>query len=84
MQNPQSAYAFGIGGAFWRNYHSEKLTEMVIQALMQLEFTQKGDEEEPKHWWDHKFIMDEFSTTVVQAMWNKLEEYIERGKEGLV
>lgn len=84
MQNPQSAFAFEIGGAFWRNYHSEKLTEMVVQALMQLEFTQKGDEEEPKHWGDHKFIMDEFSTTVVQAMWNKLEEYIDKGKEGLI
>ena len=84
MHNPQSSFAFKAGDAFWRMFHAEKLIDMVVQALMQNEFTQKGDEEEPKHWGDHKFIMDGFANDVVQAMWNKLVSYVEKGKEELI
>lgn len=84
MQNPQSAFAFKSGGPFWKMFHAEKLADMVVQALMQNEFTQKGDDEEPKYWGDHKFIMDDFTTQVVQAMWNVLASYVEKGKEELI
>jgi len=80
MQNPQAAFAFKCGDdAFWRMYHAEQVVEMFVQALMQHEYTQKGDDEEPKYWGDHKFTMDEYITQATQAMWEKLMEYVEKG-----
>ena len=83
MQNPQAAFAFKSGGPFWRLYHSEKLVEMFAQALMQNEFTQKGDEEEPLYWGMHKDRMNDFITEAIQAMWTQLEKYIENGRGAL-
>lgn len=83
MQNPQVAFAFKSGGPFWRLYHSEKLVEMFTQALMQNEFTRKGDEEDPLYWGTHKERMNTLIAESIQAMWGQLEKYIEKGREAL-
>jgi len=80
LQNPQVAFYYNLGtkSEFWRMYFAEKYIDLVVQALMVNEFTQKEDEE-LKPWGDHKFYMDDFIKQTIQSMWEKLTEYVEKG-----
>ncbi|MEM0466855.1 MAG: hypothetical protein QXX20_04580 [Candidatus Thermoplasmatota archaeon] len=81
LQNPQVAFYYNLGTKteYWRMYHAEKLIDMVVQALMVNEFTQKDNGEEGKIWSDHKLVMDDFIKQTIQTMWEKIIEYIEKG-----
>mgnify|MGYP001094847492 CR=1 FL=1 len=85
MQNPQVADIFNYGASspMWRMYHAEKIVEMFVQAIMKMEFTQKGDEEEPRVWYDHLYLMEDYLATAIQTMWENLKEYVEHGKSAL-
>ncbi len=61
----------------WKLFHAKILVEMVIQAYLQFEYTQKGESEKPVIWADHKFFYDRKYVELTKAMWEKyLEKYV--------
>ncbi len=67
--------------SLWRLFHSKILVEMMIQVHMQDEYTSKEDGEKPALWSDHKGFYDRKYVELAQAMWAKLDKYVEYGKE---
>lgn len=60
-------------------YHSEKVTEMVVQVWMTEEFTRKGERQRQEFWGAHLNAMDRHRVGIVQEMWKGLEPYITNG-----
>jgi hypothetical protein len=84
LQNPEAAFAFGRRDqdpSLWRNFHVGKVSTMVVQVLMQEEFTRKGDEERQSYWADHRLALDRHEVQVAQQMWDALESYVLTGGE---
>lgn len=82
LQSADAAFAFfqrGTNTALWRMYHSEKVTEMVVQVWMTEEFTRKGERQRQEFWGAHLNAMDRHRVGIVQEMWKGLEPYITNG-----
>jgi hypothetical protein len=82
LQSREAAFAFSQrdeAPAMWRSFHVQKLIEMVIQVLMQDEFTKRGEHERQAYWAEHKQALDRHHVHVVQQMWEALEPYVLTG-----
>jgi hypothetical protein len=85
LQSPEAGFAFGHRDqvpALWRQFHVEKVMQMVAQVLMQNEFTRQGEGERRALWADHKLALDRHEVKTVQQMWEALQPYVATG-EGL-
>jgi hypothetical protein len=84
LESPEAAFAFAQRGdqpRLWRNFHVQKVIDMVIQVHMQEEFTKRGDSELRDFWASHKAALDRHEVSLTQAMWDKLQRYVEEGGE---
>jgi len=66
--------------ALWRQFHAMALFQMVKQARMHIEYTQKGEQERPENWAEHKASIDRFEIQVALPMWEKLSQYVLTGE----
>jgi len=60
----------------WRDYHAERLIEMVVQVWMSEEFTKKGESQRAEFWADHRNALDRHRVRINQQMWKRLEPYV--------
>lgn len=60
----------------WKLFHCKLLVEMMVQVHLNAEYTNKGEEEQPTRWSDHKFFYDRKYVELTQAMWPELEKFI--------
>jgi hypothetical protein len=82
LQSPEAAFAFqrrADDPLLWRQFHVQKVMEMVTQVLMQEEFTRRGDDERQGYWSDHKLALDRHQVHTVQRMWDALQPYVVEG-----
>ena len=82
LQSPEAAFAFrerSANPAVWRDFHAEKLIEMVVQVWMTEEFTRKGEHQRPEFWAQHLAAMDRHRVRIVQEMWKGLQDYVTGG-----
>lgn len=82
LQSPEAAFVFqqrGTQPTLWRNYHAEKIIDMVVQVWMTEEFSRKGDSQRPEFWAAHLAAMDRHRVRIVGEMWKKLEPYVATG-----
>jgi hypothetical protein len=82
LQSAEAAFAFRQRGStpgLWREYHAERVIEMVVQVWMTDEFTRKGESQRPEFWAAHLLAMDRHRVRIVQQMWKRLEPYITSG-----
>jgi hypothetical protein len=82
LQSPEAAFAFrqrGDDSRLWRNFHAEKVIEMVIEVWMTEEFTRKGESQRPDFWAAHRLALDRHRVRIVQEMWKRLEPYVSGG-----
>ena len=85
LQSPEAAFAFNLRDTdmtLWRQFHVQKVMEMVTQVLMQDEFTRKGEDERQVFWAEHKLALDRHQVHTVDQMWDALQPYVMDG-EGL-
>jgi hypothetical protein len=78
LQSPEAAFAFRqrkMNAALWRNFHAEKVIEMVVDVWMTEEFTRRGESQRPEFWAAHRAAVDRHRVRIVQQMWKKLEPY---------
>jgi hypothetical protein len=84
LQSPEAAFAFSQrddARALWRQFHVDKLMEMVAHVLMQDEFTRRGEEERQALWGEHKQALDRHEVQTTQQMWEALHSYVLHGGE---
>jgi hypothetical protein len=82
LQSPEAAFAFrgrADDPVLWRQFHVQKVMEMVTQVLMQEEFTRRGDDERQGYWSEHKLALDRHQVHTVQRMWDALQHYVVDG-----
>jgi hypothetical protein len=82
LQSPEAAFAFrqhGSDAALWRNYHAERVIDMVVQVWMTEEFTRKGEGQNKEYWATHLAAMDRHRVRIAQQMWKRLEPYVSAG-----
>jgi hypothetical protein len=83
LQSEDAAFAFekkASDSRFWRMFHAQQVVEMVIQAHMQQEFTSRGEDERPDVWSNHKQTLERYQTSLKQAMWEELKQYVDTGR----
>jgi len=79
LQSPDAAFAFRQrkkDPILWRDYHAERLIEMVVQVWMSEEFTKKGESQRAEFWADHRNALDRHRVRINQQMWKRLEPYV--------
>jgi hypothetical protein len=82
LQSDDAAFAFEKRTntpEFWRMFHAQQLVQMVVQVHMKHEFTEKGQDEKPEPWGNHKQATDIFEVTLKPAMWEDLRPYVNTG-----
>jgi len=82
LQSDDAAFAFeklASDPEFWRMFHAQQLVQMVVQVHMKHEFTEKGQDEKPEPWGNHKQATDRFEVNLRPAMWEELRQYVETG-----
>jgi hypothetical protein len=82
LQSPDAAFFFGHRGddiRLWRAFHAQKVVDMVLQVHMREEFDARGETERPDLWARHKVILDLKEVQLKQAMWDKLQTYVNFG-----
>lgn len=80
---PDARHAFGRRDSdlpLWRQFHAMAIFQMVKQARMHIEYTQKGEHERPETWAEHKASAERFEIQVALAMWEKLSQYVLTGE----
>jgi len=79
LQSPESAFAFrqrSINPTVWREYHSERVIDMIVQVWMSEDFTKKGESQRPEYWAAHLGSWDRHRVRISQEVWKRLEPYI--------
>ncbi|MDP2884785.1 MAG: Ig-like domain-containing protein [Ignavibacteria bacterium] len=79
LQSSEAAHAFrqrATNSILWRTYHAERVVDMVVQVWMSVEFTQKGESQQPEFWASHLAAQDRHRIRIVQEMWKYLQAYI--------
>jgi hypothetical protein len=82
LQSPDAAFFFAQRGEdirLWRAFHVQKVVDMVLQVHMREEFDARGESERPDLWARHKVILDLKEVQLKQAMWDKLQTYVNFG-----
>lgn len=83
IQSPEASFAFSqrsTNQMLWRLFHVERLMEMVEFVWLAHEFTEKGEDEPPAIWSNHRAALERRKVSTVHAMWSKLHEYVTGGK----
>jgi hypothetical protein len=68
----------------WRFFHAKTTAEMIIQARMAMEYTNKQEAEEKEFWAMHKDKIDNFQIDIWPDLWGSLNKYIETGNKDLL
>lgn len=82
LQSAEAAFAFRERveqPMLWRQFHVDRVMEMVTLVLMQEEFTRRGDDEREGYWSAHKQALDRHQVQTVQQMWALMQPYVVGG-----
>jgi hypothetical protein len=82
LQSPDASFFFAQRAEdirLWRAFHAQKVVDMVLQVHMREEFDARGETERPDLWARHKVILDLKEVQLKQAMWDKLQSYVNFG-----
>jgi hypothetical protein len=79
LLSPEAAFAFhqrNENPIMWRDYHAERVIDMVVQVWMSEDFTKKGESQRQDYWASYLGAWDRHRVRISQQMWDRLESYV--------